>query len=253
MSEIIEKLREDQKLLKLFDRLEDYADDTVVIPDMAIEGFITLMFDLSDNLPDSGNFWGMKSFVGANRLVYQLLQRRQDLPGNAALLRKIIPKTTGLYGPVYFMALEASKEPKTPGSEVLEEKDVPALTKLCVAKIKKADADGSLYDHPDRNLILFRWREWAGDAAVKAAVNKYVETDEHFLNFLEGFVHTVRRQQLSDYVSEEIKQIQLDNLKAIMDLDEVKGRLATIKSGKLRVKADDIRQLIEKAERGDRD
>jgi hypothetical protein len=120
------------------------------------------------------------------RLGYNILKQikseyRRDL------LVELISGCNNLYYPVRLVSVLRDEQKKESNS-ILSGEEVTELEKLLLQKIKASAKTGSLKSEKYFVTLLYRWREWESEDAVKQYVKSFISTREGFLTFLKLFV-----------------------------------------------------------------
>ncbi|GAH52774.1 unnamed protein product, partial [marine sediment metagenome] len=115
---ILREYLENKKIRKVLQKMHVYTDDENLIPKANAENIVHALFNISDDLPEEKI--GMLDF-GADmelmQIIYQILIREEDKNKNYEILKRTIPESRGLYGPVQKISLESSKKEKGKDSD----------------------------------------------------------------------------------------------------------------------------------------
>lgn len=142
-----------------FERADAFRSD---IPLDSMPALLRALSDLSDEfaepIPGSG-FISFDALTIAWRLVYFGLRREKDKAKRFEIIRNAFKDSDGILLPLDIVQIEErSKERENRGFEyLLEEKDLPALRKICLAKVRSVAKSGALRKHPRADDVLFRW------------------------------------------------------------------------------------------------
>jgi predicted KAP-like P-loop ATPase len=61
------------------------------------------------------------------------------------------------------------------------------IEKLSVERIRQAANEGILTEVPRLESVLYRWRDWAGEAEPRCWIEEYIRSDDGLLRILEAF------------------------------------------------------------------
>lgn len=157
-------------LVTAFERLDAFASD---IPLSALPALIRALCDVADTIFVSEKVWHLFSPPDAAnvawRLVYFGLRRQKDTMKRFEILRDAFRDTPGIFLPTEI----ASSDDRTPerdnaGFEYLvSANDQKKLEAICLEKIRKAVTEGRLSSHTRSDVLLWRWRAWAGEKEVR--------------------------------------------------------------------------------------
>ncbi|MGD0946883.1 MAG: P-loop NTPase fold protein [Candidatus Binatia bacterium] len=219
---------------------------------------VTALFDVGDELPFvEGSFgFGMSPEWSALRIVHWYLMREPDRTVRGQILKEASRATSGLFMPVFKTSVESSKQErqKDPDSFAVGEEDLAELQRICVEKIRTAASDGVLMGHPKMLSILYRWKEWAGDAEPKAWVEDLVKTAAGALRFLVGILGQVTSHGLGDRVASVNWQIRMSDVEAFIAPETVAARVEQVDQGSLSDREQEacraFRQAMKRREHG---
>src|SRR2546429_7375997 len=76
--------------------------------------------------------------------------------------------TVGLQLPLHIVSSERRREDSQKTEYLITEARLPDFQALCVEKLRAFAEAHTLRDHSDLGSLLYRWREWAGDAEPRA-------------------------------------------------------------------------------------
>jgi predicted KAP-like P-loop ATPase len=254
--EALLKLKEDGRLLRFLDRIEDYTDSQ--IPEEDIEPIIESFMDLGDLFPEARHsMFGTDTPMRLLRLSYQLSHRFTDQATRFEIFKKVIINANrSLYTITHEIGVQCqqhgkydlkSGQPDPEDQRTVNSEQLIVLEKLAREKIETWARDGRLRIHPKLVVILYDWRRWSSteDRNVNAFVNELVTTDEGLITLIAGFVGKSYATGYGDYVSREEWNISLESLKEWVQISEIEPRIrAMIKGGQLeRLTADQQRAL----------
>ncbi len=190
--------------------------------------FVPAMFDIGEQLPkERDGMFEIPPWMHPCRIVYWYLRREKNLEARLAILREAIEATDGLSVPLRFVALEEQAAQKQgEGREVLvTDAGLQELKALCVQKIERAAEQGRLRGNPDLRSILYRWKDWAGEAAPRALCQKIATTREGALALVTGFLLRSTSHGFGDHVGREHWFIRLGDLELFIPWETVERSL----------------------------
>ena len=96
---------------------------------------------------------------------------------------------------------------------------------MCVRKIGGAAEQGRLRENPDLGSILYRWRDWAGEAAARTFCEGVGETREGALALVTAFLLHSTSHGFGDHVGREHWFIRLSDLELFVPWETVEHSL----------------------------
>jgi predicted KAP-like P-loop ATPase len=228
---ILREFSEKGKIRKVLERLEDYTDDPSKMPESANLNVVQSLFNISDDLSaDRQGMFDFGSDMQCARVIYQILKRIANKEDNFMVFREAIKNSKGLYGPVYNLSIESSKEEKEKDDSMLVPKDkLPELINMCLEKIVEHKNANRLKLNRNFLGILYRWKEWSKNDDWKKYVDEITSSDSGLINFLNIFVHEGFSQSMGDYVGRKIIKFNYESLEHFIPTNGVKDRLVNIK------------------------
>jgi hypothetical protein len=219
-------------LISLLARLEAHKEDFDLAHAPAL---LTALFDVGDELPCADLSFGVGAEWSALRIVHWYLMREPDQAVRGRILKDAARASTGLFLPIMETSGESDRDQsqKDPASFAIAEDDLAELLRICVEKIRSAAQGDVLRRHPKMAFILFRWKEWAGDAEPKAWVESLVSTAEGAVRFLVGMAGPVSSYGMGDHVASTSWQVRLSDVEAFVAPEAVAARIENLDWGKL--------------------
>lgn len=214
-SERCESLKSRGLLATAFERLDAYNQD---FPVSVFPHLITTLADAGDMLPekDDREFFSFDALAHAYRLIYFGLKRIEHEEERYRHLHEGIQSTTGVRLPVKLLAMEERRQDGSRSDFLISEEQWELLKPLVLARIEAAARDGHLRRLRGLSYVLWRWKEWAGEDAVKKWVAAELKTGGDGLWVLRLFLSTSR----SD--GEKVtftRYMRLDWLSYFVDID----------------------------------
>lgn len=218
------------KIRQVLYRLQDYATDSDSIQKDKYEMLIKVLFDLSDEMPETEtSMFDVGSLMDIQRVLYQLAKREKDAGFFGSILKRCIQDSESLSSPVQTVSLLTPREDDKPREfEMVQQQDLKELQDLCVKKIKLAQENGALFGSRRLLYHLYRWREWSSDDSLAKTIDSWIEMDEGFMAFLNKFFYIQKSYPLGDYSHQEEDKFNYDSLKDFVDLQVAKERVEGI-------------------------
>ena len=227
LSEQLTALHQRGMLPLAFSRLESYKQDidlSVAVP------FVTAIFDVGDLLPERSGFFDISPDMHAIRIIHWYLKREPDANIRKQVLLRAMEDTTGLYLPIKKTSIERGKQEnkRDPDLFLVDEEALPELRQAAVGKIEQAAKDGSLRSNPHLAYILFRWRDWSDQNALRDWVDELTGQPDGLVLFLTAMASPVTSTALGSYASHTQWRINVANIEALTSLDQVERRVADL-------------------------
>lgn len=203
------------------ERFEDYTYEDVQLEE--ISSVLRALFDVGDQLlrPEDERR-GMVDFdndIRIGRIVLRLLRRLEEPERFEAMKEAILNgrAISTIEHEVVVLGQEQGRYREiqpTPEQEwLVSAEHLKELESHALEKVRQAAEREELIKAPGLHSILYRWRDWAGEAGekeVRTWARKATNTDEGLVAILESFVQTVHIQTGTDVV--ETKESRLDPL-----------------------------------------
>jgi predicted KAP-like P-loop ATPase len=209
----------------LLERLADYTEDG--IPEGNISTILDVFFDVGDRLlkeEDEGR--GLLSFgndARIGRIIFKLL-RRIDEPERFVDLSRafragrsigIMEDTVVTLGQQH--GKWTSDKPNTEEERLLSAEHLVELEAITLEKIRAAARNQELLASKHLPSILYRWREWGGEAEMKSWVQQAVSSDEGMIEFVERFLHRTYSQTLGDVATRTVYRLDPKNVEPFIE------------------------------------
>lgn len=220
----LERFEKEGKSRLLLARLSDHLED---LDDSQRENLLVGVFDFAEASKD--NRRGALDMDSVEERAWVLgyhALKRIEKGRQVGFLTKVLDSTKGLFSPVKLVGVlnqeikERSKG-ELPEETLLTKEEVDCLNEVCAGKIRKAAEDGSLANTKNLALVLYGWRGWESEEAVRAYVAELLNTKKGLFFLLRGFVSEVRSQTMGDYVARTTKRIDRNAIGKFADLDEL--------------------------------
>lgn len=231
----LEKFEKEGKSRLVLARLFDHLDD---LNDPQRENLLVGVFDFAEVSEDRRLAFDIGSVEGhAWALGYQVLKRIEK-GGRIGFLTKVLNSAKGLFSPVKLVGvlnqkIERHSEGELPEEFLFTKEEVDCLNEACAGKIRKAAEDGSLANTKNLALVLYGWREWESEEAVRAYVAELLETEEGLFSLLKGFVSEVHSQAMGDFVARTTERIDRNAIGEFVDLGELDKLVDGLDRGRL--------------------
>jgi len=226
-------LNERKLLGTALDRLESYKEKIDI---QHAHAFITAIFDIGDELPENPpGFFVFGPDTHAYRIIFWYLKREKDVVIRAAILKKAMKASKGLYLPIYCAQSEIDKQErqKSPDMFLVAEKDVEALKAICLSRISAAAKSGLLQNHTKMLNILYCWRIWKSVEAPQAWVKRLIRSREGLLIFLKSVLQQSSSQGIDDYVAKITWNIRLKTIEDFVPVDLLDKEIRSIAVNKI--------------------
>lgn len=228
---LVEELRSlgKRKLLDVtMDRLEAYKE-TIGL-EHALP-FITGLFDIGDELP-AGHLGisEVPAVMHATRIIYFYLKREPNLATRGEVLARCVNDTTGIYLPIYVIAIEGDKvkENREEQARLIDEDGLKQLKNVCAARIAKAAAQGTLLEHPNLAELLGSWQAWSSSGEPREWVRTLIDTPKGLLAFLLMCMRETRSHTVGSYTVHSKWRIDLQSVERFVPVEVVESKVASL-------------------------
>ena len=226
-----------RKLLDVtMDRLEAYKE--AIGLEHAVP-FITGLFDIGDDLPPGHlGISEVPAAMHATRIIYFYLKQEPTLATRGEVLTKCVNDTTGIYLPVYVIAIEGDKvkENREEQARLIDEEGLKQLKDTCANRIAQAAAEGTLLHHPNLAELLGSWQKWTSSEEPREWVRSLIDTPKGLLLFLLMCMRETRSQSLGSYTVRSKWQMDLQSVERFVPVDVVEIKVARLSTQDLSVK-----------------
>ena len=165
--EHLKRLISVNKLTSFLQRLDDLAEQ---FPKGNILIALLALFDIADSVPfESKAMLEVRPQWLVSRAAFRLLSQITDPTQRINLLKQVVEDSRGLSSLVSFVGLTEQDQTQLFSNEEFEQ-----IKKHIVKRITTAAEESTLGKAPQLGMILFRWRDWAGDKGPKDYVLKLV-------------------------------------------------------------------------------
>ncbi len=228
ISRAFTNIKDDSKILDFLAIFPIYAKD---MPHKNIDPFITMILDYSDLLPeDNSTLYGTPLRI--HWITSSLLKQIETQEERFNVLKNAIQNSNqSLYTIVWLLDFQDDlhgkygyKEPETPESKLLiDSNQLQELEHLICSKINQWAEDGRLIQSSHMYTILKLWERWDYGKKHQEVIGNIVSNNISFSKLITSM--------LSPRVtaSETIWKIDIDSLKELTGLDDVKERISKIK------------------------
>lgn len=232
-----QKRPDDTTRVRVFlERLEDYTEQG--IPLECISSIIQALFEVGDQLlrPEDKQR-GMFDFgndIRIGRIIWQLLRRFKE-PLRFEVLKKamskgkaisIIVKEVTIFGQQH--GKYGAEQPRPEEERVVSAEHLEELEKIALEKVRYAAEQNTLLQTPDLPHVLYRWRDWAGDAEVRQWVQKVISDDQGLMTFLEKFLLQTFSWSWSDRVERIHYRLDPKWLEPFLDPSQIIERVRSL-------------------------
>lgn len=212
-----ESLNSRNLLATAFERLDAYSDD---LPPSVFPHMIKTLADVGDILPEGDNreLLSFDALTHAYRLVYFGLKRVEDESERYKHLHDGIQSTMGVRLPVQLLAMEERRPDSSKSEFLVSQEQWELLKPLVLERIQFAARDGRLRKLVGLSYVLWRWKEWVGEAEVKKWIAAELLTGGDALWILQVFLSTM---QASGEKVTFTRYIRLDTLSSFADIETI--------------------------------
>jgi len=204
------------RISEVLERLEDYTDKD--IPKEQIPSVLQTLFHIGDKLlieADEGRcIFGLGNEIRIGRLMFQLIRRYDSQEERFQILKYAFSKGDAaamIVGEVMSLGQQQGKyeSEKRPEAEwYINSDQLKDLEQIALQKIKESAAKKELMKKSRAIQMLYRWKEWEGEDAVKQYVAEYISSDENLVDFLSLYLSKSSSWSMDDKVSRQ--QLRLD-------------------------------------------
>lgn len=238
-SESLMKLKEDGRIVRLLERLEDYTREA--IPLERIPPIVRVLMNIGDTFPEGKQgMFETDTPMRILRLFHQLSRRFEEQAKRFEILKDAMVNATGsIYTVVHEVGVlgqqhgkwTSKKEPPEPGeNRTVNTAQLEELEKIACDKIRASAAAGRLGEHPNLVSILYSWQRWCPDGgdAVSKFVKTLAATNDGLINLIQAFVGKSYSQGMGDYVGRVNWRINLKSVSDFITVDELSPKVRTI-------------------------
>ncbi|HVB20693.1 MAG TPA: P-loop NTPase fold protein [Ktedonobacteraceae bacterium] len=232
----LKEFQEEDKLRLVLERLLDHLDE---MSDQQKENLLISVFDFSEGVKDKKR--GLLDLqdidTQTGRLGYQALKRITP-EKRVVFLTKILESTKSVFAPIQLINLlnheiEERDKKESPEEPLLSKEDMSKLNKICVDKIKVAAVAGTLVTNKNLVYLLYAWKQWESEKAVKEYISELIKTTEGLLILLRGFEWEAMSQSVDSLVAKRTKKINKQALADFTNIDELDKRILELAKGEL--------------------
>lgn len=236
------------KVIRFLERFEDF---TTEFPKENIENVIKVLMNIGDKFPDKQTeFLGYDTPMRILRIIHQLIFLFPTYHERFGILKRSIENAEdSLYIAVHEIGVEdqthglynLAKNPSPKNEWKVNSKQLGTLEQLVCEKIQIWAADGRLIEDEHFIQIIFDWKRWEKDEALKY-VNEIIKEDTGLIIFITNFLTITKKYTITDKVSESITTMKIDDIESFVKIDEIEPRIRGI------VSSQDFDQLDEKSQ-----
>ena len=243
------QIYKEKKIFKFLIRLDDLSEQDIPIGN--IEFIIEVMLDIGDLFPEPPpSFLSIDTTVRVGWIVKKLIKRIDNKSKRFEILKKAIEKSDESLIIIIQVIFELDcehgrfvvKDRKVPEQErIVDEKQLDALEKLAIEKIKKWDKNNKLLklnNLEDLPFLLYRWEEWSGRDRINKFIKKTIKKDEGLISLAKCFVF--KSMAYSGYESKINYKMKIKDFSYFIDIQTIKQRIHKI------IYSDNFKKLDEK-------
>jgi len=229
LAEALLNYNQNNRIMRLLERLEDYAEDGV--PRDNIENFIRVFMDLGDFFPNE--YTGMFTITAQMRLYRisrKLLNRIEIQEIRFEILRNAIAKATQSIETAAYCVSSLIYKEEEQNDLNLDQKQLEKLKKLVASKIKSWADESKLRKHEGLPYLLFRWIDFGGEKDVSKFISTTTKKDDGLINFITRFLSRTHSYGASDYVARTSPRLDIDSIEKLIQVKKIEKRLRAIAS-----------------------
>lgn len=238
-TESLLKLKEDGRIVRFLERLEDYTRET--IPLERIPVIVNVLMNIGDQFPEGKQgMFETDTPMRILRIFYQLSQRHEDQAQRFALFRDaIVDATDSIYTIVHEVGVQGQQhgkwysrkeQPDPEEKRTVNSAQLVELEGLACDKIRGWATSGRLIGNPHLISILYSWQRWCPDgmASVSKFVRDSVATTDGLIQLIQAFVGKSYSHGFGDYVGQVNWRINLKSVADFIPVDELTPKVRTI-------------------------
>jgi predicted KAP-like P-loop ATPase len=217
---------------RFLERMGDFVKD---FPVENVKSTINALLSIGDELPvDSHGIFTLNAQKHIAWIICQILQRIEDLPKRAEIIKDPMGKCSGLYTIIITASwIESSLKEEAPIILMSEFEDIKTII---LTRIRQEAKESMLADRPDLSLILYHWKDWSKIDEPRAYISQLVESgDKGIIKLLVGFLN---EHYLSTGRKWVIDKAELEWLSAYINLDELADKAKNIELDTLQTLSD---------------
>jgi len=238
-SESLTKLKEDGRIVRLLERLEDYTKE--VIPLERITPIVRVLMNIGDTFPEGKQgMFETDTPMRILRLFHQLSRRFEEQTKRFEILKDAMLNATdsiytvvhevGVLGQQHGKWISKKAPPEPEENRTVNTVQLEELEKIACDKIRAWAEAGRLGEHPHLVSILYSWQRWCPDGSD--AVSQFVKTltvkNDGLIKLIQAFVGKSYSQGMGDYVGRVNWRINLKSVSDFITVDELSPKVRTI-------------------------
>lgn len=238
-TESLIKLREDGRIVRLLERLQDYTREAV--PLERIPTIVKVLMNIGDQFPEGKQgMFETDTQMRILRIFYQLSQRYEDQTQRFELFKNaIVNATDSIYTVVHEVGVQGQQhgkwtsrkeQPDPEEKRTVNPAQLEELERLACEKIREWAVSGRLTDHTNLISILYSWKQWCpdGEEAVSQFVKAFVATNDGLIRLIQAFVGKSYSHGMGDYVGRVNWRINLKSVSDFIAVDVLTPKVRTI-------------------------
>lgn len=234
ISELLLQFNEDGKIFNFLDVFTDHIKD---MPNECIESFVTAIMDVGDLFPeDDSIFYGTSMRI--HWTISSLLEQIDSQEERFNLLKNSIVNTNQS---LYTIVSEIDFQDEIHGKYNYDDSDIPidrklidfehiqSLEQLACEKIELWVENGKLIKSSHLYTILTLWERWENGDKHQECIDSIISSDTALSKLISSMMSKKVSKSINDYLPEITWAINIDALKEITGLDNIKDRVIQIK------------------------
>lgn len=210
-----ESLKRRELLEAAFERLDAYKQE---LPKSVFPRIVTSLTNAGDLLPekDDRDVLNFDALTHAYRLIYFGLKAFDSEEERFGHLRDGVLASSGVRLAVELLACEERRPNSSSNDFLITEEHWTEFKPIVVQRIRDVAANGKLRTMNGLSFLLWRWKEWVGEAEVKLWITSQLQTGGDALWVLKTFLSTMKKE--SNKVT-FTRYIRLDTLAMFCDAE----------------------------------
>jgi predicted KAP-like P-loop ATPase len=238
-SESLMKLKEDGRIVRLLERLEDYTREVILLE--RIPTIVKVLMNIGDTFPEGKlGMFGTDTPMRILRLFHQLSRRFEEQTRRFELFKEaMLNATDSIYTVVHEVGVQGQQhgkwtskkeQPDPEENRTVNAAQLEELEKIACDKIRESAAAGRLGEHPNLVSILYSWQRWCPDGgeAVTQFVKAMAKRNEGLIRLIQAFVGKSYSQGMGDYVGRVNWRINLKSVSDFISVDELTPKVRKI-------------------------
>lgn len=228
------RLNQDDRIIKFLDLLDSHIIEQ--IPAKHVQAIVTALFDNGDLFPQGAiSPLSLDTPMRIARITHALLQRLEEPDERFTILQKAIGTANkSIY--IIVKTLQEQRKQHLEGTDTflplnfrdLKNDQLESLCKLTASRIENWASSDRLETHPKLLALLYAWREWGDEEAVRRYVKKITHTDRGLIAFLKAAHEDAITQAMTEYQKRLTWDASLNDITAFIQPKELESHAKTL-------------------------